>query len=329
MFRVIHYGVGALGVQIVRAAARRQGLQIVGAVDTDPAKAGRDLGQVAEVGRELGVIVAPDASGLGSLQADVALHTTRSFLLSVREQLLGIIAAGKHVISTCEELAFPAAQRPEIAREIHEAALAAGVTVLGTGINPGYLMDYLPITLSAMCQEVHSVSVVRVADASQRRLPLQRKIGAGMTPEEFRAKAVGGAMGHIGLAESVALIATALGWKLERTVTTLEPEIAGEDVTTRYLEVRAGQVTGIHQVARGIVDGQTRIILDLSMHVAVREAQDTVIIDGVPSVRSTIPGGINGDVATVGIVLNAIPRVVSAPPGLLAMKDLPPPSFWT
>src|SRR3990167_362857 len=241
MFRVVHYGIGALGVQIVSAASRREGIQIVGAIDTDPALVGKDLGEVAQTGRTLGITVSSDAAGvLREIPADVVLHTTSSFLPQVKDQLLGIMAAGRNVVSTCEELAFPAAQHPALAHELDAAARAAGVTLLGTGINPGFLMDFLPVTLSSICQEVRSISVTRVADASQRRLPLQKKIGAGMTVPEFKAKAADGAMGHIGLIESVALIATALGWKLDRTETTLEPEIAQEDVVTRYLEVKAG-----------------------------------------------------------------------------------------
>ena len=330
MFRVVHYGIGALGMQIVSAASRREGIRIVGAIDTDPAIVGKDLGEVAQIGRTLGITVSSDTLAvLRGIPADIVLHTTSSFLPQVKDQLLGIMAAGRNVVSTCEELAFPAAQHLVLARELDAAARAAGVTLLGTGINPGFLMDYLPLTLSSICQEVRSISVTRVADASQRRLPLQKKIGAGMTVLEFKAKAADGSMGHIGLIESVALIATALGWKLDRTETTLEPEIAQEDVVTRYLEVKAGQVTGIHQVARGIVGGRPLITLDLSMHVAVKQAVDTVIIDGVPPVHATIPGGINGDVATVGIVLNAVPHVVQAPSGLMTMKDLPPPAFWS
>lgn len=328
MYRVIHYGIGALGAQVVQAAMRRPGVAIVGAIDNDSEKAGRDLGEVVGEAR-LGLPISADSDGtLRSLPADIVLHTTGSFLRETREQLLGIIAAGKNVVSTCEELAYALAQQPDIAAELDRAARQAGVTVLGTGINPGFLMDFLPVTLSAMCQEVRSIRVERVADASQRRLPLQKKIGAGMTVLEFRAKAADGAMGHIGLVESVALIAAALNWTLDAVETTLEPEIATEDVRTRYLDVKAGQVTGIHQIARGMAGGQAKITLDLSMHVAVKQAVDTVIIDGVPPIRSTIPGGVNGDIATIGILLNAIPYVVKAPAGLLSMKDLPPPAFW-
>ena len=295
MFRVIHYGVGALGVQVVRAASQRQGIQLVGAVDADPAKTGKDLGDVAEVGKQLGVTVTADADALlMATPADVVIHTTSSFIPQVKDQFLGIIRAGKNVITTCEEMAFPAAQHPEAARELDDAARAAGVTVLGTGVNPGYLMDFLPVTLTSVCQEVDTISVIRVADASRRRLPLQLKIGAGMTVQEFEAKAGGGTMGHIGLIESVHLIAAALGWQLGRVETTLEPVIAEEDVTTRYLKVKAGQVTGIHQVATGMVSGRTRVTLDLAMHVAVQQAEDTVIIEGVPPIRSTIQGGVNG-----------------------------------
>lgn len=330
MFRVIHYGVGALGAQIVRAAAQRSGIALVGAIDADPAKAGKDLGEIAGAGRPLGVTIAGDAAALlRSTPADVVIHTTSSFIPQVKEQLLGIIRAGKNVVTTCEEMAFPTAQHPNEARDIDEAAKQAGVTVLGTGINPGYLMDFLPLTLSSICQEVNAISVVRVADASQRRLPLQQKIGAGMTLLEFNARAADGGMGHIGLIESVHLIAASVGWELDKVETTLEPVIAVADVTTRYLQVKAGQVTGIHQIARGIVGGNARIILDLSMHVAVTQAEDTIVIDGQPPIRSTIQGGVNGDIATVGITLNAIPRVAQAHPGLMTMKDLPPPAYWS
>lgn len=322
--RTIHYGLGPIGAAIARLVAQRPGFTIVGGIDIDPAKAGRDIGEAIGLDTPLGV-TASDKAGeiLANTQADIVVHTTGSFLKQVRPQLLEIIEAGLDIVSTCEELAYPWMQHPAQAYELDRVARQHKVTVVGTGVNPGFIMDTLPIALTAVCQEVRRIRVQRIVDASQRRLPLQRKIGAGLTAEEFAAKVEMGTVKHVGLPESVATIADALGWRLDRIEETIEPLIADRVLKSKYIEVRPGQVAGLQQIAHGRKGDETVITLDLRMQIGAEEAGDSVFIEGTPNLEMVVKG-IHGDVATAAIVVNAIPRVIGAPPGLLAMKDLPP-----
>lgn len=326
--RTIHYGIGPIGAEIARVAAGREGLTIVGAVDIDPAKAGRDLGETIGLGRELGVPVVPDAAALFTrTEADVLLHTTGSSLERVRPQLEEAIDAGLNVVSTCEELAYPAAQYPAIAADLDRRCRARGVTVLGTGVNPGFVMDALPLIMSGVCQEVRAVRCRRVVDASGRREPLQRKIGSGLTREEFQALVDARQVRHVGLYESVAMIADGLGWALDEVTEETAPMIAEEPVATEFFTVAPGRVTGVNQTGRGLIGGREVITLSLQMYLGAREPHDAIRIDGTPGIDLVLRGGTHGDRATTAIVVNAARRVVEAPPGLITMKDLPPVSW--
>jgi 4-hydroxy-tetrahydrodipicolinate reductase len=320
--RIIQYGVGPIGSAIVRALLERTGAQIIGAIDIAADKVGRDLGEVVGT-TPLGVVVSDRADEVLARRADVVVHSTSSYFEKVFDQLLACVRAGSHVVSTCEELAYPFRKYPELARRLDEEARAAGVAVLGTGVNPGFVMDKLVLTVATVCQRIERVVVRRVVDASQRRLPLQRKIGAGMTVEEFRAAVEAGRIRHVGLPESVALIAEGLGLAVETISETIEPILAETDVTTPYLQVRKGQVAGVRQIGRGLENGRERIHLDLQMYVGAREPIDEIRIFGTPDLCAQIPGGTPGDLATAAVVVNAIPMVVKAPPGVRTVVDLP------
>ncbi len=326
--RSIHYGIGPIGAEIARLAAARQGFQIAGAIDIDPAKRGRDLGEVIGLGRDLGVTVSDDARAVfANAAADVVLHTTGSSLVAVRPQLEEAIDAGLNVVSTCEELAYPAAQYPEIAADLDRRCRERGVTVLGTGVNPGFVMDALPLIMSGVCQEVTAVRCERVVDAAGRREPLQRKIGSGLTREEFQRLVDAKQVRHVGLYESVVMIAEGLGWTLDEVTETTEPMIAEERVTTEFFDVAPGLVTGVNQLGRGLIGGREVITLSLRIYLGAKEPRDAVRIEGAPPVDLVLRGGTHGDRATTAIVVNAARRVVEAPPGLITMKDLPPPSW--
>jgi len=227
------------------------------------------------------------------------------------------------VVSTCEELAAPGPGREALHRRIDALARKRKISILGAGVNPGFAMDALALMLTSVCSKVERVSVVRVVDAASRRLPLQRKVGAGLSLPQFRRAADEGKVGHVGLAESVAMIAQALGWKLDRIDQTIEPAIAPRDFDTPYLRVAAGTASGIRQHGRGYRNGAIVISLDLQMYVGAESPRDHIIVDGVPSLDVTVAGGIPGDVATAALVVNAIPKVKAARPGLLTMRDLP------
>ena len=210
---VVHLGLGPLGQMMVRSAASRGGFRIVGAVDTDPAKIGKDLGEFCGIKR-LGITVSGSLDeAIRGKSAQVAVLTTVSGLAAIEPQVAQIARAKLHIVSTCEELFYPWRTQPKLAQRIDKICRDAGTACVGTGVNPGYLMDFLPTTLSGLCQKVTGVRVWRIQDASIRRIPFQQKIGAGLTPAEFEAKRKAGTLRHVGLPESVDFIAARFGWK--------------------------------------------------------------------------------------------------------------------
>lgn len=321
--RVVQFGVGPIGASIVRLMRQKHSLEIVGAVDKDPAKAGRDLGEV--VGAKdapWGISVSATTANVFAKPVDVVVHTTSSYLANVMDELLECLSAGSCVVSTCEELAYPFRKHPELSAKLDAAAKEEGVALVGTGINPGFVMDKLVLVLSAAAQRVDFAKSTRIVDASKRRLPLQKKIGAGMTPDEFRAQVAAGVIKHHGLPESIAMVADGLGFALDEITETIEPVIATETVKTEFLEVAPGQVAGVHQIARGIWEGEDKIFMELQMYVGAKEPADTVELRGEPNLTVTIPGGTHGDIATAAVAVNAIPAILAAPAGLRTVRDL-------
>src|SRR5438874_11173226 len=230
MIRVVLYGLGPIGAMIARVAVERSDLQVVGAVDIDEAKIGKDVGRVIGLDRDLGVLVTSEAlSTLRVTHPDVVIHATGSHLAHVAPQLKQIIQAGACAVSTCEELSFPFETAKEVAEDLDRFARAHQVAVLGTGINPGFAMDLLPLALTAVSQRVDSVQVTRVQDAARRRLPLQRKVGAGLSVAEFQERVAAGTVRHVGLPESVYAIAHGLGWKVARIDDAIEPVVAEKE----------------------------------------------------------------------------------------------------
>ena len=254
--RVLHFGLGPIGAAIVRQVAERRGFRIVGGVDIDPAKAGRDLGAIAEVGRSLRIKVSADArKAIKASKPDVVVLCTSSSLKRVLPQIETILKFRVPIVSTTEELAYPSASNLRYAREVHRLAKKAKVAVLGTGVNPGFAMDALPIMLTGVCERVEAIRVDRVQDARIRRLPFQQKIGAGLTREQFEKKVDDGSVRHVGLTESISMIADAMGWKLDRITDEIKPRIATETVASEFLAVDPGYVCGIvqdhHHAAHG------------------------------------------------------------------------------
>jgi hypothetical protein len=322
--RVAQYGLGPIGSSIVRLMRQKDSLEIVGAIDKDAAKAGRDLGEaVGATDAPWGVLISSDAASVLKKPLDVIIHSTSSYLTSVMDQLLECIAAGCCIVSTCEELAYPFRKHPELSQKLDAAAKEEGVALVGTGVNPGFVMDKLALTLSAVAQRIDWLSAVRIVDASKRRLPLQKKIGTGMTPEEFRAQVAAGVIKHHGLPESIAMVADGLGFALDDISETIEPVIAEEIIQTEFLEVAPGQVAGVHQIARGVSAGKEKIFMELKMYVGARHPADTVVLKGEPHLTLTIPGGTHGDVATAAVVVNSIPAILAANAGLRTSRDLP------
>jgi hypothetical protein len=321
--RIIQYGLGPIGSGIARHVVERPGLELVGGVDIDPVKAGRDVGDVIGLGRTLGYPVEKTLDQvLERTGADVVIHTTRSYFDLFKDQILEILAAGLDVVSTAEELSYPWRDHPEAAQEIEAAAIAAGKTVLGTGVNPGFLMDALPLFLTAICQEVERIDISRMIDASLRRGPFQAKIGSGMTVEAFEAKMAEGRMGHVGLPESMAMLFETLGRELVDYQSAVEALVAEGPIKTDFFDVQPGQVRGLKQVARGFSEDGEFVTLTFVAALEASGDGDTIRITGRPTLEVKLQGT-NGDLATVAIAVNAVRRVKEAAPGLVTMRDLP------
>jgi 2,4-diaminopentanoate dehydrogenase len=328
MIRVMHVGLGPIGAAVARQIVARRGFQIVGAVDVDPQMVGRDVADVIESGRTLRVKVTDDIGAtIVATEPDVAVLCTSSSLKAVLPQFLEVLAHRIPIVTTTEEAAYPTKRNQAVAKRIDQAAREAKVAVLGTGVNPGFTMDALPIALSAVCERVDRVEVHRCQDARVRRLPFQQKIGAGLTLEAFATKVNDGSVRHVGFTESIQMIGDAMGWKLDEITDEVSSKIADKAVASEWLSVEAGQVCGIIQDGVGFVKGDPRITLRLEAYLGATESYDSVLIDGLPRIYSKIDGGIHGDVATASIAVNSIPAILSATPGLRTMRDMRLPSF--
>ncbi len=314
--RTLLFGVGAIGVALGRLITGRSELVPVGAVDSAPDKAGRPLYETPGVAPPkdsgLPTVEGNAESALATARPEVVLDGTGSYLPDVFPHLLACVRAGANVISTCEELSYPWQRHPELARQLDLEAKARGVTVLGAGVNPGFVMDTLAAALSGVCQRVERVRVARIVDVATRRPQLQRKVGMGLTVKEFEARAAAGRFGHVGLQESCWMLAAGLGWRLETLEECIEP-VVGVD----------GNATGMRQTAIGTMRGRPVIEAEVQMSAGAERPRDEIEIEGAPPVRMIIDGGIQGDLATAAVVVNAIPRVVGHPAGLVTMLDLP------
>ena len=321
--RAIQYGIGPIGASILKLLREKEAIEIIGAIDRDPGKVGKDLGEIAGAAdAPWGVRVSGDAKGVLEQSADIVMHTTSSSLPKVMDQLLAALEVGSCVVSTCEELSYPYRTYPDLAAQLDAAAKDNGVALVGTGVNPGFVMDKLVVTLAAVSQRIEHAKALRIVDASKRRLPLQKKIGAGLSVEEFRAKVTEGIIKHVGLPESVAMVADSLGLRVNQITESIEPKVATERVQTEFLTVESGQAAGVHQIARGLSDGKELVYMELQMYVGAKDSADTVELTGHPNISLVIPGGSHGDIATASVAVNSIPAILDAPSGLRTSRDL-------
>jgi 4-hydroxy-tetrahydrodipicolinate reductase len=330
---VVQFGLGPIGIETAKTVlekSKKGALRLVGAIDIDSAKVGKDLGEVLGLQAKLGLLVSDKPEELfRSTKPDIVMHTTSSFLERIYPQLEICIKSGVHIVSSAEELFYPYERHPKLSQGLDELAKKHNVAVLGTGVNPGFVMDTLALVSTGVCTSVRSLRIERVVDASKRRLPLQRKIGAGLTVQEFEEKKKTGTFGHIGLRESLLFIAAGLDWKLDSIDETLQPMVAETEVKTPYLTTQKGQAAGIHHAIIGKVKGTTKLSLDLKMYVGARDPHDAIFVDGDPPIELVIRNGVFGDSATVAALVNAIPLVVEATPGLKTMKELAIPRVFS
>ena len=316
--RVLQVGLGPLGIKIASDLHNRRLGEIVAAID--PALANRSIRELVP-----GASDVPIAATLEeiSVPVDVAIVATVSDLRACAPTLHALAARGISAVSTCEELSWPWDRYPDVARELAAAAERHGVRMLGTGVNPGFVMDALAVAVTTACAEVRRVEIHRVQDASHRRLPFQRKIGATLAVDEFNRLAAAGSIRHVGLRESVGMVATSLGMKIDRVDETIAPVIADAAMTCGLGAIAAGAARGVHQEARAFAGGREIIALIFRAAIGEPDARDQVIVDGDPQVDLVIRGGLHGDVSTSAVVLNSIRSLLAATPGLHTMNTLP------
>lgn len=319
--KTVHVGLGPIGLEILKAGVRAQVCQPVACADLSPEIAGRSLRAVAQEQDLPAVTICaelPAAIRQGvEAGAAVAVVCTGSHLEGIEAQLEAALAGGLHCISTCEELVFPWLRAATAADRLDALAVENDVALLGAGVNPGFVLDLLPFALTRVCESVDSVYAGRFVDATRRRRQLQAKIGAGMSPDQFRAEAAEGTIGHVGLAESAALVADSLGWQWEEFEEVIDPVVAQEPVATEHFDVREGQVRG---QAQTVTMGDVRLELTLALGT---EDRDEVRIEGRPPVHAVIQGGIHGDTATAGTVINLLRPLTRADPGLRTVTEVP------
>jgi 4-hydroxy-tetrahydrodipicolinate reductase len=325
--RVMQIGLGSIGCAVSRLLIQKPGWQIVAAVDADPVKQGCDLGEIIGLEHQLGVRVADDLTGLGDTPVDMALLTTVSTFPEVLPTLSTLIQHNINVVASTEELFYPYYRYAEPAIALDELAKQHGVSILGTGVNPGFVMDTLVLVLTGACQHINRIAVTRVANVSRARPSLQKKLGLGLAQDSFAEYAAQRRVGVVGLVDSLAFLAHVLKWHMDDFKERLVPVIADKSVRFSQGQVEPGQVCGVRYMVKGISHGKEVISFDLRMYLEAESVRDTIYIEGTPTLEMTIKSTDMGDVAAAGLLVNMSPLVRQARPGLLTMVDLPLPHW--
>ncbi|MGE3540877.1 MAG: dihydrodipicolinate reductase [Candidatus Tectimicrobiota bacterium] len=325
--RVMQIGVGTIGSALARLLLRKPGWQLVAAMDTDPTKQGRDLGTVIGLKEHLGVTVARDLFALRAVPADVAFLTTVSTFPEVLPTLKLLIQQGVNVVASTEELFYPYYRYAAEAHALDALAKQRGVSILGTGITPGFVMDTLVLVLTGVSQQITRVAVTRVVNASGARPTLQKSLGLGLTPAVFADYAAQRRVGVFGMVESLAFLAHVLRWPMDEFKERLVPVMAEKPVCFSQGSVAPGAVCGVRYGVKGLSQGKEVISFDLRMYLDAEQTRDTIYLEGTPTLEMTIKSSDMGDIATAGVLVNMAPLVHRARPGLLSMVDLPLPHW--
>jgi len=325
--KIAQFGLGPIGIETLKLAATKPWAEIIGSIDIDPAKIGKSLADItavpslakAKVFRSLDELLVTG-------KPDVIFQTSVSKLKAALEQIEPMVRAGISVVSSCEELLYPPLREPVLAKDFDQLCKKHNARVLGTGVNPGFIMDVIPVCFTGICRNVRAIHVQRVVNATTRRGPLQKKIGSGFAPAEFERLFAEGKAGHAGLKDSAALIAHCLGWQISELSETCKAVVADHDIKTPHVEVKKGQCCGLHQRGELKTNGKTVLTLDLKMYLDAPNPHDACQIEGEPSLKVHVDGGVAGDSATVASLVNAAPRILRAPAGLLLMTDISVPA---
>ncbi len=325
------WGLGSMGSGMAKFLVDKKGIEIRAAVANRESKAGKDLGELLGLDKKLNVKVSNQPAEVFTEELDVVLHATTSFVREAFPQLELLINKKINVISIAEELAYPAAVDEKLANKLAEIAKENDVSVLGTGINPGFVLDLLIITMSGACAVVNKISASRVNDLSPFGPTVMRTQGVGTTVEEFeKGVKEGKIVGHIGFQQSINMIADRLGWELDEIVETREAIISNTERETPHVKVKPGMVAGCKHIARGIKDGEELIVLEHPQQIQPeKEGTDTgdyIKIEGEPDINLANKPEIPGGIGTMATAINMIPQIINAEAGMLTMKDLPVPS---
>jgi len=330
--RVLVLGTGQMGSGIARLVLEKPALQLVGAYGRRTQRAGTDLGRAIGLGRDLGLPIGADLDAVvARTRPHVAVQATCSRLADALPEIYTLVRRGVRVVSIAEEMAYPAATAREDAAALRRLAIAHGAAVVGTGINPGFVLDLLVITLTGVCADVRSITATRVNDLSPYGPSVLGMQGVGLTVAAFREGLTDGTVvGHVGFPQSVRMIADTLGWTIDRIEETREPIVTRVRRETPFVTVEPGHVAGCLHTAAAYRGAQRLITLvhpqQVHPHLEGVETGDTIEIAGTPTVRLTGRPEIPGGAGTVALAVNMIPRVLHAPPGLYAMSDLPVPA---
>jgi 4-hydroxy-tetrahydrodipicolinate reductase len=329
MKNVLQIGFGPLGIQTAKYIAQKQTLKTVVVVDIDSNLEGKSLNEVSNELSSETFIYSSVKNALDALplKPDVAIITTVSSLKKLIPQVEEVARFGIPVVSTCEELSYPWKLQPELSQQLDNICKRNGVACLGTGVNPGFLMDYLPSVKSSVCKNIEQVTIERIQDATPRRIPFQKKIGAGLDLEAFKKKEQEGTLRHVGLQESVYLLANSGGLNLDHVTESLDPVIAEKNVSSKAIKVKKGDARGVEQIAHGYVNGHCKVKMHFKAAIGEERSYDKITIKGTPSFSSEIDGGLNGDIATCAITINSINSVLKAPAGLHTMADISVPGY--
>ncbi len=331
--KVAIWGFGAMGSGIAKVLLRKKGVDIVGVCDIHPERVNRSIYDILGVeknGRPDVVVCSEIEKVVHDANCDICVLATDSFTRKAFDKIKYVVGQKVNVISTAEEMSYPKAQEPELAAEIDRLAKANGVSVLGTGINPGLMMDLLAICLTGCMTDVESVTCRRVNSLSPFGPAVMEEQGVGLTVDAFNKGVADGTLaGHVGFAESVGMIAEALGWKVDKFEQQMKPIVTSVDRKSPYGFAAAGDVAGVNMTGQGYVDGEVKIDMihpqQIEPEMEGTHTGDYIVLKGTPEVNMAIKPEVNGGIGTIAMVVNMIPHVINARPGLKTMLDLPVP----
>lgn len=330
--KVAVLGTGQMGSGIVRLLLRKQGVELVGVYGRRADRAGVDVAEAIGLDQKTGVKLTNDLPGLlSSVKPDVVIQATCSKVEQAVDEIKTAVQGGANVISIAEEMAFPFYEAPGPSEEIHRLAMDSRVTVVGTGINPGFVLDLLVISLTGVCYNVESITAKRINDLSPYGPSVLQTQGVGITPAAFK-KGVedGSVVGHFGFPESISMIATALGWKIDRIEQSRQPIISRVHRETQFVKIEPGLTAGCTHTAKGYMGGKPviHLIHPQQVHPHLEDVQtgDYIEIKGEPDVNFSSGPEIPGGIGTIALAVNMIPQVVTSLPGLKTMADLPVPA---